>query len=811
MKPFVLKKVPGIFLIKSLTSGLFLFLFISVFAQTPVKINYQAILRDSDNKLITDSPVGMRFSILQGAPDGTAVYVETQQPATNDNGLITVEIGSGTVVSGDLSAIDWSAGPYFLKTEADPAGGTDYTITGTSQIVSVPYAFYARKAGNVFSGDYNDLSNAPVNVSAFTNDAGYLTVETDGDTTNELQLLSISGDTLFLSNGGFVKLPPDGDFIKSGHFVTTLDSVGIGTETPGSILEVHGPIWQTGTANSVILGQHAGENLTIPTATGNILIGQLAGTNSTMAYYNTAIGYKSLESNKTGSHNTAVGSNTLNKNTASFNTAVGSGALMTNTTGNSNTSLGYNSMRKNTTGSHNTAIGRDALTNNTEGTWNTAVGSGGLMMNTTGNNNTSGGHDALRKNTTGHDNTALGYQSLFSNTTGLYNTAVGSDALLQNTASSNTALGYQSLYANTEGVRNTASGYRSLYGNTIGSWNTATGYRALAANTTGNNNTATGYFALGLNTEGHDNTAHGNWALYFNTTGYNNTAVGNYALYKNNTGNDNTAVGDSSLYNNKGIQNTAVGRSALVSNTSGKFNTAVGSYALHKNTISGENTAVGHQALYNYNTSMNNGGFNTAVGYGALSNLKAGNFNLAIGNLAGSDIDFAGYTISIGAFAQVTASYQARIGNILINSIGGYAAWSNLSDGRFKTEVKSAVPGLAFIMKLRPVMYHLDIDKLATFLKIPDDARNRVQEQKRAQTVETGFIAQEVEKAAREVDFDFNGIDPPKNDHDYYNLRYAEFVVPLVKAVQEQQAEIEALKKQNQLLQQQIDALKNRQ
>ena len=114
----------------------------------PQKISYQAVIRNNSGQLITSHAVGMRLSILQGSASGTAVYVETQTPTTNANGLATIEIGGGTVVSGTFSAINWASGIYYLKTETDPAGGTSYTITGTSQILSVPYALYAKNAGN---------------------------------------------------------------------------------------------------------------------------------------------------------------------------------------------------------------------------------------------------------------------------------------------------------------------------------------------------------------------------------------------------------------------------------------------------------------------------------------------------------------------------------------------------------------------------------------------------------------------------------------------------------------------------------------
>ena len=130
-------------LIKTLA---FLLINTSIFAQAPQKMSYQAVIRNSSNALITSTPVGMQISILQGSSTGTAVYVETQTPSTNANGLASVEIGGGTVVSGNFSAINWANGPYFIKTETDPTGGTSYTINGTNELMSVPYALNAANA-----------------------------------------------------------------------------------------------------------------------------------------------------------------------------------------------------------------------------------------------------------------------------------------------------------------------------------------------------------------------------------------------------------------------------------------------------------------------------------------------------------------------------------------------------------------------------------------------------------------------------------------------------------------------------------------
>jgi uncharacterized protein (TIGR02145 family) len=122
------------------------------FAQAPEKLSYQAVIRNAGNGLVSNQTVGMRISILQGSASGSVVYAETQQASTNASGLVTLEIGSGTVVSGSFAAINWTSGPYFIKTETDPEGGSNYSLTGTSQLLSVPYALYAKTSGSSTPG-----------------------------------------------------------------------------------------------------------------------------------------------------------------------------------------------------------------------------------------------------------------------------------------------------------------------------------------------------------------------------------------------------------------------------------------------------------------------------------------------------------------------------------------------------------------------------------------------------------------------------------------------------------------------------------
>jgi len=179
-----------------LTTALFLSTIMMSWAQSPQKMTYQAVVRDAGDLLVASSPVGMQISILQTSPGGIAVYIETHTPTTNVNGLATVEIGGGTVVAGSFSGIDWSNGPYYIKTETDPNGGTVYTISGTSQLLSVPYALYAETAGSV---------------------AIDLVDDADADPTNELQTLQLVGQDLTISNGNTVTLTGGGNTLDEAY------------------------------------------------------------------------------------------------------------------------------------------------------------------------------------------------------------------------------------------------------------------------------------------------------------------------------------------------------------------------------------------------------------------------------------------------------------------------------------------------------------------------------------------------------------------------------------------------------------------
>jgi hypothetical protein len=267
----------------------------------------------------------------------------------------------------------------------------------------------------------------------------------------------------------------------------------------------------------------------------------------------------------------------------------------------------------------------------------------------------------------------------------------------------------------------------------------------------------------GVNNAGTDNTGLGSGTLRDNTTGSSNTAVGLHAMYVNTTGSNNTAVGiDAMVSNMQGDSNIAVGNFALNNNVGGRTNTATGVNTLGFNTNGNLNTAYGSNALRGNLT----GNGNTAIGFDALSGNATGSFRTGLGynsNSAGSA--FSNNT-GVGSHVICSASNQVRIGNSEVTSIGGFADWTNVSDGRFKQDVAENVPGLDFITALRPVTYTMDTEAIGVWMEKNFGTRDAVSSTgipRETAVVQSGFIAQEVEFAAAALGYQFRGIDAQKN------------------------------------------------
>ena len=314
-----------------------------------------------------------------------------------------------------------------------------------------------------------------------------------------------------------------------------------------------------------------------------------------------------------------------------------------------------------------------------------------------------------------------------------YNTALGFRALYYDKGAENTAGGYKALHLNTSGFQNTASGAQALYANTEGNYNTASGVRALASNKTGAFNTATGVGALYKNLVGDFNTASGVEALWGTTSGDKNTATGFHALYLNSTGSENTAVGVNALGKCNCSSNTAVGDNALAENTSGFGNTAIGDSALSLNTTGERNTAIGFQAGVDF-------------GKGNIINATA-----------------------IGYNAWVDASHKVRIGNHEVQVIQGEVNFTALSDARIKESITPVSDGLALINDLNPVSYH----------RINNTHSD----------IEMGLLAQEVKATLAKHGLGNSGMVHQPTEDAYMSLRYNDLLAPMIKAIQELDAQ----------------------
>ncbi|MCF8297354.1 MAG: hypothetical protein K9J13_07435 [Saprospiraceae bacterium] len=833
----------------------------SAFSQSPEKMSYQAVIRNSSNALVTNTQVGMQISILQGSASGMLVYIETKTPSTNANGLVNIEIGGGT----GFDTINWANGPYFIKTETDPTGGTNYTITGTSQLLSVPYALYAKTSGSSTPGPQGvtgsigvtgvtglqgttgaigatgptgaigtqgatgatgptgaigiqgatgatgatgptgvgitgvtgatgsigatgviglqgltgatgatgptgaigiqgatgatgatgptgavgtqgvtgatgtagiqgstgptgqdgigGVSQAGTNINISgagtisnpyiigavmnetdplfassvasgitatntTNWNNKLDSEVDGSITNEIQILSISNDTIYLSNGGFVKLPTANAWSMTGNSGTVSGTNFIGTTDNVAL-------------NFKVNNQQGG----IIDAAGSTFFGYQAG-NANPASGCIGFGYQALLSNTSGPSNTAIGS----------------AALKNNTTGGWSVANGSQAMQNNTTGGWNTADGSQSMLSNISGNWNAAFGSHSLRSNTIGDNNTAIGAGAGQNNN-GSSNVFLGYQAGYNE--------VGSNKLYIANSSTNPPLIYGDFSTGNLGIGTIAptsllhvnststnddltlgkffsaldqdgEDNNIMIGKTLGNGQSAVfGY---IYSTNANNSGAyitiwgdtpglTGLFVRKGGNVGIGTTTPSFQLEVTNDALFNgvrigrgasnivyNTVVGFSALSSNTSGSYNTAIGYNSMKDNTtGHTNTAVGISSMSSNTAGMFNSAFGSQALSNNTSGNSNTAYGLQSIWGNTTGSNN----TAIGRDALLYITTGNNNVAVGQEAGRNIGSGSSNVFLGYQAgySETGSNKLYIANSSTNSPLIYGDFSTGSIG----------------------------------------------------------------------------------------------------------------------------------
>ncbi|MEX0811785.1 MAG: DUF1566 domain-containing protein [Chitinophagales bacterium] len=742
---------------KSIVVSLVAFIMLSfqLFSQAPESVNYQAVLRNSNGDIITNQSVSLQFTLRSGSATGAFIYVEDHSVQTNAFGLVNLQIGTGVDSFGTFANIDWGSSEYWLQIEMDENGGSNYTLLGSTKLISVPYALHAKTAESVinaddadadpqnelqtldlrsdtleisngnyvilnsmvntddqnltlqnnslsiedgnsvdlssyldntdaqvlsisndtiylgnggfvklpsgvvdtddqalslsndtlflqdggyvilpenFSGDYNDLANTPNNLSDFSNDLGFVTTsndldsdttnelqdlqgfltgseltiaindgdsakvnlaalvdDADADSTNELQLLSLSGDTIFLSDGGSVILPAgtvdtddqtlsisnDSLQIEDGNRVDLSQYLD---NTDAQVLSINGDTVFLSNGGYVVLPENFSGDYN-----------DLANTPNNLSDFSNDLGFvttsNDLDSDTTNELQDLQGFLTGSELTIAINDGdsakVNLADLIDDADADSTNELQILSLSGDTvflsdggyvvlpagtvdTDDQTLSINGDTL----------SIADGNSVILTTdtlsiisdADNDTkiqveeSADEDIIRFDMAGTEFFRMDNGRLeVSNTGRSVFMGQGAGANDDFTDNRNVAIGHNALNSNTNGRWNVGVGYETLKSNTTGTFNTAIGYQTLDENTTGDANSGFGDGALTSNTKGFGNSAVGNSTLAFNTNGNQNTALGRYALLNNSTGSFNVAVGASAQLQGTGQRNTSLG------------------------------------------------------------------------------------------------------------------------------------------------------------------------------------------------------------------------------------------------------------
>ena len=734
-------------------------------------------------ELISTSSQNSKINDLSDAiSDGTCVFLGSGSGINNDGNNSNTAVGISSQSSNTSGIQNTSLG--LLSLSQNTSGSRNISIGYSAMSLSTGADNIGIGIESLSSCSGND--NIGIGKSSLSscsgNDntgIGLYSLTSLGSGIQNIAIGNYSGYNLTGSSHGNVFLGYKAGFSETGNDKLYIDNCEtseplIGGDFSTNQLDVNGTIKITGgnPGNNKVLSSDANglsswkdiNNLNLIMGINdlsdgktdnndNVFVGQNCGDLSNLNSRNTGLGVSALQSSSSKADNTAVGYQALHATTNSRNTAVGSYSLESNDYGYDNSAFGYNAMGNNDSGNSNTVIGSNALLHNEIGDNNTIIGAE-AGYNSSGNSNTGC--------------VFIGYQA------GYWETE-DNKLYIENSNISRPLIGGD-FYNDTVSI----SGDLKLYGQLKITGGNPSTDKVLTSDANGNaswQETGTpSHMSLNDLDDGIDD----------------DSSV--FLGFRSGSSDD---ASDN--------QNTALGSLTLNNNTSGSFNTGIGWESLQNNTIGEYNVGLGHLASNN-NT---RGSRNTSIGGAALINNINGNNNTAAGYESGPNSSGYSNTTSIGYQATTTASNEITIGNSSITQIGGYAAWTNLSDRRFKNKIKENVSGLDFIMKLRPITYHLNVRKLNNFLGIDNNTLDRKAEKLKETIQQTGFIAQEVEQAAKEVGYDFSGVNIPKNDQDHYSLAYAEFVVPLVKAVQEQQEQIKTQQYQIETQERQILAQQN--
>lgn len=344
---------------------LLIFAVSSAQSQVPDLFKYQSVARNAGGQTLVNSPVGIRLSIVESSMTGNVIYTEEHSVITNDFGLFSLSVGGGSVVLGDFSTIDWGNSTKFLQIEADFAGGNNYSEMGTSQLLSVPYALYAKYSG--------------------------VPILPNGDS---------PGNTVFWDGSNWIT--NNSNIYNNGNFV------GIGTSAPVQKLDVIGQV-NIPTDSAYMINNRPALSTK---GVANLLLGFNAGTQNGLGMHNVFAGFNSGMVNNVGSQNTFVGSETGVSNLdGMLNTFMGRRAGFSNISGTENTYIGCYAGQSTTNGFHNSFFGVTTGNSTTTGEENTFMGAHAGYYNTTGSNNTFLGNFAGQFNTVGNNNVFIGFNA----------------------------------------------------------------------------------------------------------------------------------------------------------------------------------------------------------------------------------------------------------------------------------------------------------------------------------------------------------------------------------------------------------------
>jgi len=764
----------------------------SLFSQVPEKFNYQGVLRNTSGELVKNTNITVKISLLQASSTGELKYSEGHSVTTNNYGQFNVKVGSGNILSGSFTTIDWSTEMYIKTEVANPVSGTLVDM-GTFQLISVPYSLYSDKAktidkstlyftdndtlfavkdrqGNVIFAVFPDGAKVIVDQATKGAIGGFAVSGRTPAKEGEMDYFRVTLDStrIYLNDtasikgsvGGFAvsgRTPAKG--LERDYLFVTPDStrVTFNTNSKGNVggFAVSGRTPSKGNVNSLL-------NL-FP---DNYFIGHESGVKISTGILNSTLGYESGLNLLTGSNNSFLGYQ------SGYSTEDGSGNLFlgyqsgfSNVIGNYNTFLGYQAGYANNDGTNNSFLGSFTGKNNIGGSYNTFIGDSTGFNNTNGSNNSFIGTKVGFNNDLGSRNSFFGNYAGYSNKGGFENVFIGDHSGYSNLASGmNVSIGVRSGYYGENGWNNVYLGTETGYNNIDGEGNVFIGYQTGMNNTHGARNIFIGNRA-GMDQQGSDRLIIDNKDEDSTKTFIWGNLQADLLRFNAHIG-----IGTNPDYNDLAIYRSNGSASISIMGIDDSFNYA----QLKLDADIGTDTTsyiMTHDTDHRYRIIYFDG--NT--------------WFPRIG------IDAAGKVMIGGPWVDATEMLDVD-GNARIRSIasGTYLGAVNrtadgtfttsTSDIRLKENVATLSNGLNKVMQLRGVNFNWKSDE--------------------NKTTKIGFIAQEVQKVIPELVFE-NPTDG------YLGVNYAEMTAVLVEAVKEQQNQIENLTKLNQQLIERITNLEN--